>query len=72
MDGSKKQTETKVANARRGGERRPGRSPAGRRKAVQRRKVRPALNWDGSLYNDEIPDPESPELPDEPDRGYEK
>lgn len=40
----------------------------GRKKHVRRRRVRPVLNWDGSLYNDEIPDPESPEVPDEPER----
>lgn len=38
-----------------------------RKKPLGRRKPRSVLNWESSLYNDEIPDPECPELPDESD-----
>lgn len=65
------QTQKKTGEVR--GTTRTGRGKSGlarttRKKPFGREKVRAVLNWDGSLYNDEIPDPESPELPDESDQ----
>ncbi len=62
------QTQKKTGEVRgtnRTGRVKSGPARANRKKPVSRDRVRSVLNWESSLYNDEIPDPESPELPDE-------
>ncbi|MBE3520350.1 MAG: hypothetical protein IMW97_08715 [Firmicutes bacterium] len=54
-----------VRSTNKTGRGRPGLGRTNRKKSIIREKVRSALNPESSLYNDEIPDPDSPELPDE-------
>lgn len=54
-----------VRRMNRTGRAKSGLARANRKKSVSRARVRRVLNWESSLYNDEIPDPDSPELPDE-------
>ena len=65
------QTQKKTGEVRstnRAGRGKSGLGRTNRKKSIIREKVRTVLNWESSLYNDEIPDPDSPELPDESDQ----